>query len=153
MALYSMFIDVARSGRGHLEFAEAARASRRERWYEFLELPAADDWLWDYYRPIGNFDNLPYWEKITVPVLLVYGERDRLLPAGESLRRIEGALRRAGNRDYTAVLIPRAAHNLTVTPEPGEPFEWWRTAPGLNDLLTAWVSLRFAAGVGSERGR
>src|SRR6266545_2323574 len=79
------------------------------------------------------------WERIGVPVLLLYGERDQLVPVGESISKIEGALHRAGNQSYAAIIIPRAAHNLTVTPEPGEPFNWWRAAPGVTKLLTAWV--------------
>jgi hypothetical protein len=40
---------------------------------------------------------------------------------GESIQRIEGALEAAGNSEYTTILLPRAAHNLTATPEPDEP--------------------------------
>jgi hypothetical protein len=38
------------------------------------------------------------------------------------------------------ILLPRAAHNLTVMPEPHESFGWWRVAPGFPELLTAWVT-------------
>jgi hypothetical protein len=79
-------------------------------------------------------------------VLLVYGERDRNTPVDPSLAGIGQALRKAGNADFTPLIIPAAAHNLTIQWRPGEPFFWWHGAPGLTDLLTAWVQSRFPAG-------
>jgi hypothetical protein len=45
---------------------------------------------------------------------------------------------------YAAVIVPKAQHNLTVQPEAGAPFFWWRAAPGLVDLVVAWVQQRTA---------
>ena len=139
MALYRTFLDVARGARPWAELEDASAPVREERWYRFLGIPPREHWLWEYYRGTGNFVALDSWQAVRVPVLLIYGERDQLVPVGESIRRIEGALAKAGNNGYTAVILPRAAHNLTVSPEPGEPFGWWRVAPGFPELLTAWV--------------
>jgi pimeloyl-ACP methyl ester carboxylesterase len=143
MEMYTIFIDVARSGQGWEQYEAAIQKSRNKRWFAFLEIPPRDDWLWQHYRPIGNFNSLPYWEKVRVPILLIYGERDELVPPLESLTKIEQALKKAGNEQYTAVLIPKAAHNLAIFPDPVEPFSWWHVAPGANDLMIAWVRLRF----------
>jgi hypothetical protein len=140
MEVYRVFIDVARGVKPWEELEAVSAPVRDERWYQWLGIPPREHWLWAYYRGTGNFTALPSWEAVRVPVLLVYGERDQLVPVGESIRKIEAALGRAGNPSYTAVLLPRAAHNLTVTPEPGEPFDWWRAAPGFPELLTAWVT-------------
>lgn len=78
-----------------------------------------------------------------VPVLLIYGERDQLEPVDESLAKIEASLDSV-KTPYTAVIIPNAQHNLTVQPEPGAPFSWWKAAPGLVDLVVAWVQQRTA---------
>lgn len=140
MDVYRVFIDVARGVKPWAELETATARIRDERWYKWLGIPPREHWLWAYYRGTGNFTALASWETVRVPVLLVYGERDQLVPVGESVQQIEGALKRAGNTEYTAILLPRAAHNLTVTPEPGEPFAWWRVAPGFPELLTAWVT-------------
>ena len=76
-----------------------------------------------------------------VPVLLVYGELDKLVPVNESLAKIEAALDTA-RTPFTAIIAPAAQHNLTVRPEEGEPFFWWKSAPGLIDLVAAWVQQR-----------
>ena len=78
-----------------------------------------------------------------VPVLLIYGEHDRNTPVAPSLAGIGNALNKAGNTDYTPIIIPGAAHNLTIQWHPGEPFFWWYGAPGYSDLVVAWVKLRF----------
>jgi pimeloyl-ACP methyl ester carboxylesterase len=140
MEVYRVFLDVARGIKPWAELENVSAPVRGERWYKYLGIPPRENWLWAYYRGTGNFVALPSWETVRVPVLLVYGERDQLVPVGESMQMIEGALKRAGNTSYTAILLPRAAHNLTVMPEPGEPFGWWRVAPGFPELLTAWVT-------------
>ena len=77
------------------------------------------------------------------PVLLIYGEPDQLVPVDQSLAKIEASLD-AVQTPYTAVIVPNAQHNLTVQPEPGAPFFWWKAAPGLVDLVVAWVQQRTA---------
>jgi len=140
MDVYRVFLDVARGVKPWEELETASALVRDEDWYTWLGIPPRDNWLWPYYRATGNFVALTSWETVRVPVLLVYGERDQLVPVGESIQMIEGALDSAGNTSYTTILLPRAAHNLTVMPEPGESFGWWRVAPGFPELLTAWVT-------------
>ena len=94
--------------------------------------------MWTWYPKIRNLDTLVFWRQVRAPVLLVYGERDQLEPVDESLAKIEVSLD-SGNTPYTAVIVPNAQHNLTVQPEPNEPFFWWKSAPGFINLVVAWV--------------
>jgi hypothetical protein len=48
---------------------------------------------------------------------VLLGECDDLAPAGEGASRIGGALEKAGNRDYSIKLLPRANHGLVLTSE------------------------------------
>jgi len=41
-----------------------------------------------------------------------------------------------------AMIVPNAQHNLTVQPEPNAAFFWWKAAPGIVDLVVAWVQQR-----------
>ena len=71
-------------------------------------------------------------------MLLIYGEHDQLEPVDEGLAKIEGSLDSA-TTPYAAVIVLNAQHNLTVQPEAGAPFFWWKAAPGLVDLVIGWV--------------
>ena len=47
------------------------------------------------------------------------------------------------NQGRRQIIIPGAVHNLTIQWQTSEPFFWWRSAPGYEELLTAWVRARF----------
>ena len=140
MRLYRWFVDVARSGgQGYDEFKLACDSVAGQHWFQMLGIPSRDNWIWDWYRSVGNFEPATNWERVHVPVLVLYGEREEVEPVEENLHGVERALDRGGNRHYTAVLIPHARHNWTIHPQPGEPFFWWHQAPGITDLVVAWV--------------
>jgi len=62
--------------------------------------------------------SLPEWERVKVPVLGFWGERDTVVPVEKSAERIRAALNRAGNQDVTIMIIPGADHNLMRQPNP-----------------------------------
>jgi pimeloyl-ACP methyl ester carboxylesterase len=175
MAFYNLWLQVARSGQGRERLASEILKVQNEQWFDLVAPPPPDHWAWTEYRKRADFDSLPYWAKVTVPVLLVYGALDENVPASESLERINDALHAGSNPDYTEILIPGAQHNLTVHPKAVPPYscpmhpqivqagpgicpickmalephpssEWWHAAPGLTDLFTAWVRQRVTAG-------
>ena len=138
-AFYRRFILAARTGQGIDALLVSGDSVKSEAWYQWLGIPPREHWLWSFYPPVGNFDPLPVWQRVTVPTLLLYGQNDQLIPVDTSLSRIGRALDQAGNSRWAAVILPRAAHNLTISPGPGEPFEWRRVAPGMPDIVVGWV--------------
>jgi dienelactone hydrolase len=122
----------------HSELEAASAPVAHESWFAWLDIPPRDSWLWAWYPRTGSVDTLEAWRKVRCPVLLVYGQRDRLVPVDDSIRQIEAALDRAGT-SYAAWIAPRAEHNLTVRPQPGEPFFWWHAAPGIIESVAAWI--------------
>lgn len=145
MKYYTMFVHVARTGEGSPEFEAETEKARKERWFDWLEIPPKGNWIYEFYKKTGSYDSIPLWEKLKVPVLLIYGEKDRLIPVSQSIVNIERALRKAGNRDYSIIVLPRAAHNFTINPEPDQPFEWPVVAPGFSEIVTAWINQRVAS--------
>jgi len=139
--LYKLMLDVACGTKPYRTLATTSQAVQHQRWYQWLSIPPENSYLWNWYPKIGNLDTLGFWKKVNSPVLLVYGELDQLVPVDESLSKIEAALDRP-NTTYTAVIVPNAQHNLTVHPEPNGPFFWWKAAPGIVDLVVAWVHQR-----------
>lgn len=139
IAFYSLWLNAVRSGKGW-DLVEATLPKvQNEKWFGWVEPPPRDSWVWKWYPPVADYDPLPYWQKVRVPVLLVYGQRDRNTDAAVSIQNIDRALTAAGNRDYTIIELPRAAHDLTISAQPGQSFEWRRDAPGYVDLLIAWT--------------
>jgi dienelactone hydrolase len=141
MAMYMLMLDVACGRKPYRELETASQPVRAQKWYEWLAIPPEDSYLWSWYPKIGNLDSLVFWKQVHVPVLLVYGELDQLVPVDESLAKIEASLD-AAKTPYTAIIAPAAQHNLTVRPEEGRPFYWWKSAPGLIDIVVAWVQQR-----------
>jgi pimeloyl-ACP methyl ester carboxylesterase len=84
------------------------------------------------------------WERLTVPVLLLWGGRDTVVNVPLSEQRIRAALERAGNRDVSVRVIPDADHNFMLpgaapTDYPSEEFldtmvDWTRKRTGLSYL-------------------
>jgi pimeloyl-ACP methyl ester carboxylesterase len=98
----------------------------------FGELAERD---WDFFllnaqRP---YDPVPSLERVTCPVLAVFGERDPLVPAAESAAIFERAFAVAGNRDVTIHIFPDADHRIRT----GNPPEF---APGYLTLLADWLT-------------
>ena len=140
MALYTLFVEVARGVKPYAELERASAPVANQAWYRWLALPPRDSWLWNAYPKTGNVDTLAYWRDVRVPTLLVYGERDKLVPVGDSIAAIEGALTLHG-APVAAWIAPRAEHNLTVHPQHGEPFFFWHAAPGIINSVAAWIRL------------
>lgn len=64
-----------------------------------------------------DLDPAIYWERVRVPVLALFGELDEAVPAAESARRVEEALRRGGNSDVTIRIFPGAGHTIESAPD------------------------------------
>ena len=143
MRMYLLMLDVACGSKSYRELEIASQPVRDQKWYEWLGIPPEDSYLWSWYPKIGNLDSLVFWKQVHVPVLLVYGELDQLVPVDESLTKIEASLD-AARTPYTAIIVPGAQHNLTVRPDKSAPFFWWKSARGLIDLVVAWVQQRTA---------
>lgn len=102
--------------------------------------PAEADFYWEFSRKIGTFDSIPYWQQVTAPALLVFGESDQLVPARRSAARIaEAYLSGQGNRLHTE-FFKGADHGFRVTTKRGERFAWPRSAPGYPNAVVDWVS-------------
>ncbi|HEY3814107.1 MAG TPA: alpha/beta fold hydrolase [Caulobacteraceae bacterium] len=135
---YKLFVDAAAGDRPMADY-EAARAKYKDAaWFQYMGLPDKDSWVWAWYRPRAHLDIATLWTRVKRPVLLIYGEQDQLMPVDQTIHRLEDILD-ANGAPYAAFIVPRAEHNLSVHPAAGDPFFWWRQAPGLNDTVAAWI--------------
>lgn len=138
IAMYSLFLAVISGDKPYADLATASAPVRKTTWFTYLGLPPKSDAVWKWYPKQANYDMRTAWRGVAQPVLLVFGQRDAVVPVDQSIRRIEDMLD-AARVPYTALIAPRAEHNLTIHPRPGEPFFWWRAAPGIIDTVVALV--------------
>lgn len=140
--LIKLWINVMRTGQGWELFEPAVEKARGTKWFPLLHVPPKDHWMWGFHRRIYDYNAAQYWAQVSVPVLVIYGERDLYVPVAQSIRNIDRALDTAKNRDYTILVLPRASHSFIIERDPDQPFEWWHVAPGFPNLLTAWINQR-----------
>lgn len=83
-----------------------------------------------------DLDPVIYWEQIKVPVLVMFGELDDVVPVRVSADRIEGAMKHAGNKDVTIRVFPGANHTIESTPD-------------FLNLMVEWTAKRVRAAKGN----
>ncbi len=95
--------DAPLTGSGWDELKAEIQTHKQEKW--FPQARVSEDWMEPTPRMIDTNraqlqgDPILVWEKITIPVLLLYGDRDKNIPVAESTMKIGAALDKAGNRD------------------------------------------------------
>ena len=89
-----------------------------------------------------DFDPAPTWERIRVPVLLFFGERDNVVPVQQSVERIGDALKKAGNKDVTIKVYPDSDHIIKRRVASDGKWDWPRPSPGYVDMMIDWTLRR-----------
>jgi uncharacterized protein len=99
----------------------------------------APSWLRDTCRFEFDLDQEAIWRQVHVPILAMYGQRDKQVPVAENSAKLTAAAEQSGNRNFTLVIYPGASHAIgkTRTGEPGE--EWTGYVPGYLDDMTDWI--------------
>jgi pimeloyl-ACP methyl ester carboxylesterase len=98
-----------------------------EQFFAFLEMrPVDQDWDWDLRRKA---------EKVTCPVLSIFGEDDDAVPANLVATRLRQYLSNANNQDFEVKIIPGAGHYLTRSGS-GWTGEF---VTGYLDTMTSWI--------------
>jgi uncharacterized protein len=87
------------------------------------------------------FDPAPIWERVTQPVLGIWGEIDGLVPTAESVDIVRGALDRGGNASYRLRVFPGADHGIFQAVEgfQHEPLARTAYAEGYLAGMAEWI--------------
>jgi uncharacterized protein len=132
-----LYFSVVRTGEGWDALARSVARVRGEDWgEELLQADTPDDLYW--WRQNHAFDPAPDLRRLTIPVLLLYGEDDTVVPPAENAAILAALLQAAP----TAVLVfPRANHALEVPagPDPEDRWRFPRKAPGMFEAIDAWL--------------
>lgn len=96
-------------------------------------------------RYFMSYDPSYALEKVTCPVLLLFGGKDLQVPVGQNQKPMEDALRKAGNQEYIVKVFPGANH-LFQEAGTGSPNEYPQLPkefiPGFLDEITEWIKLK-----------
>ena len=113
----------------------------RAGWFSSLKIPPDKVTAKGLRDPL-TFDPLPILETIRIPLLAMNGELDEAVPTKESVPILERALHKAGNRDFTMIVLPKAGHNFMQTDRPYGAEEFVRKkeyVPGYWDTVADWL--------------
>jgi alpha-beta hydrolase superfamily lysophospholipase len=131
-------VATAYQGAPRADLERVADEARGHAWA--FELPPPSDPYWSFSRSIAAYDPLEHWRRVTVPVLLLYGEEDERVPARLSARRIADAYLAAKGPRLDVMFFPLADHNYRWSPETGGgSFAWPRTVPEYPQRLIDWL--------------
>lgn len=140
LAFVRAFHAAARRAAPYAEVAATTLdPARGTPWGDYFGPLGAEDWPFFVRNEQHPYDPVAALERITCPILALFGERDILVPAARSAQEFERALARAGNRDVTIRVFPEADHRIRV----GDPPQF---APGYLDLMGAWLRQRAGRG-------
>jgi pimeloyl-ACP methyl ester carboxylesterase len=149
LVVLSMYFGLPAKAWTEINGGQASQQNHSERlaryvgWYE-IEFPVStafpftqDDWHWAWNRKVIDFDPMPLWERLRIPVLVVYGDKDEKdnVPVRESVERLERMIVTDGNRDFMVRVFAGSGHAL------GDPKTNWIRKDFL-DLVAAWVTSR-----------
>jgi pimeloyl-ACP methyl ester carboxylesterase len=113
VAVMKLQYQFARTGKGWSEYAAAREKLAARIGPPPDTLPATPDHAhWQVIRRLYFYDPAPTLGRLQVPVLALFGELDNNILAAKNKAAWEAALKAAGNRDYTLLILPKANHGM-----------------------------------------
>lgn len=112
--------------------------ARSEPWFELAHLPDfAEARRASTWARIMDFDVTPALRRLRLPVLLIFGERDRWVPIEESLAVWRAEL--GSNADLTVFRVPGGGHSPTLASDPRDLQERGPVSPEYERALVTWL--------------
>jgi pimeloyl-ACP methyl ester carboxylesterase len=140
----ALYFSVVKTGKGFDQLLESSKRAKQATWGEDLLLAEREDDLY-WWKRNHDFDPAPLLKKITIPVLLLYGEADTVVPPEENVPRMKKLLTKA---DLSVRVFPRANHTLETPMGQDERGQWRfpRKAAGLSEYMDQWLKDRVRDG-------
>jgi pimeloyl-ACP methyl ester carboxylesterase len=107
-----------------------------------------DETNWKPHSPEneGFFDPIDIIEKVTIPVLAFFGEKDTQVDPIQGVEAYKKALTKAGNKNFRVELIPNADHNIILSKTGSmkersrrNAKEWQNYAPEYLEIMEEWL--------------
>lgn len=139
LAFMDLKFEVARTGEGWERLQRQMQNDAA--WLPYTNPPTSLEslrWHWDH---IFGYDPVPALTRLEVPMLVLYGGRDAVVPPRVHRRRMEEALAAAGRHDVTIKVFDEANHGFfeAVTGGRREHASLTGFVDGYFEQRTAWV--------------
>ena len=107
--------EVGTTGKGWEQIQAIMEQARGERWLAYTNPPSTLERLRWVYETNMTYDPAPALEKLNIPVLAYWGDRDTFLPVPATVAIFKQAMAKAGNKNYVVRIYPNATHSLIVS--------------------------------------
>ena len=149
--------DYLSTGEGEPEVRAELERAKKKSWFSNLasqgfpgSLPSISNMSESelrWYREEMNYDPVSVLEKVSVPVLEIFGEEDELVPVEKSIEIMKRAFERNGNKDVTFKVFPGADHGIQVFSRRGDR----QFAPQYVETMISWLEKRLDVKSASTR--
>ena len=145
LAYAGLYFYVARTGRGWKTLEDEVARARAAPWGEYVDQPRSpEDLRW--WSENHDFQTMPVLARLHMPVLLLYGADDWIVPPVENAALLKS---RFGSPALVSVRVfDRADHRLEVpagTDSSGR-WRWPRVAEGVIPAIAGWLDAAIDAG-------
>ena len=144
VAFMDQKFEVARTGQGWDRLEAAIRAGEKAGWIPYVNAPASLETLQWHWEHVFSYDPLPVLQQLDVPMLVLYGELDSVVPPKVHKARMEQAVRAMGKRRVTIREFARANHGFfeAITGGRQEQPNLGSFVAGYFETRTDWVRAR-----------
>lgn len=137
MEVIGQYFEYLATGEDRDDIVARLERSKNKSWYKYAPLdrilPSEENrpnWSW-----VASWDPLPHIEKITCPVLLMFGDKDDNNPTVLSVKKWREGLTKGGNKNITLMIFPGAGHGIRV----GEHSHKAPFADGYKEAMLGWL--------------
>ncbi len=148
LAFMKLEFDVGRTGQGWERLTAEMRQAKNKKWYEYVPHSFSDlNEVRYYWRTLYSYDPALALEKVSCPVLALFGALDNSTPVPQTIANMKRASKIAGNRNFTYRVFPKGNHGLleSETGYNSEIPKLKRFVPGLFQTMTIWLRKRTSA--------
>jgi pimeloyl-ACP methyl ester carboxylesterase len=147
LAFTKLEFEVGRTGQGWEKFAAEMRQVKDKRWLDYVPKASSLEELRHDWQTVYIYDPALSLEKVTCPVLALFGELDKSTPVPQTIANMQRALTIPGNANFTHRVFPRGNHGLleAETGANSEVPKLKRFVPGLFDTMTVWLRKRVSS--------
>jgi len=145
LAFMKLEFDVGRAGRDWERLAAEMERAKTMKWFDSVPHFFSDlNELRYYWRTLYSYDPALALEKVSCPVLALFGALDNSTPVPQTIANMQRALKIAGNENFTYEVFPRGNHGLleSETGYNSEVPRLKRFVPGLFETMTNWLRMR-----------